>query len=54
MKIFGKKTGLSGGSDARKGIEKVARPEAFTIRVDPQKFNLATKPQGPVHESLKH
>ncbi|MCW8820246.1 MAG: hypothetical protein OQK61_08065 [Ignavibacteriaceae bacterium] len=53
MKIFGKKTGLSGGSDARKGIEKVARPEAFTIRVDPQKFNLATKPQGPVHEQLE-
>ncbi len=53
MKIFGKKTGLSGGSDARKGIEKVARPEAFTIRVDPQKFNLATKPHGPVHEQLE-
>ena len=48
MKLFGKK-----GDTAKKGIEKVARPEAFTIKIDPSKFNLATSPSGPVHEQLE-
>ena len=48
MKLFGKKSG-----DAKKGIEKVARPDAFTIKIDPVKFRLATKPEGPVHEQLE-
>ncbi|MBM3162267.1 MAG: PhoU family transcriptional regulator [Chlorobi bacterium] len=39
--------------DAPKSAET---PKAFTIQIDPAKFNLSTKPQGPVHiqlESLK-
>ena len=28
-------------------------PKAFTIQIDPSKFNLATKPSGPVHEQLE-
>ncbi len=50
MKLFGKKSGTSGSG---KGIEKVARPEAFTIKIDPAKFNLATRPAGPVNEQLE-
>ncbi|NEX12518.1 MAG: PhoU family transcriptional regulator [Prosthecochloris sp.] len=50
MKLFGKKSGPSGSG---KGIEKVARPDAFTIKIDPAKFNLATSPAGPVHEQLE-
>ncbi len=46
-KIFG------GAGDTEKGIEKVRRPEAFTIKIDPAKFNLATKPEGPVHEQME-
>ena len=53
MKLFGKKSGSAGSGGAKKGIEKVARPEAFTIRIDPDKFRLATKPAGPVHEQLE-
>ncbi len=53
LKLFGKKSGSPGDSTARKGIEKVARPDAFTIKIDPGKFNLATKPAGPVHEQLE-
>ena len=53
MKLFGKKSGSVGSGGAKKGIEKVARPEAFTIRIDPDKFRLATKPAGPVHEQLE-
>ena len=39
--------------DAPKSAET---PKAFTIKIDPAKFNLSTKPHGPVHiqlESLK-
>ena len=53
MKLFGKKSGSAGSGGVKKGIEKVARPEAFTIRIDPDKFRLATKPAGPVHEQLE-
>lgn len=53
MKLFGKKSGSAGDGGAKKGIEKVARPDAFTIRIDPAKFSLATKPEGPVHEQLE-
>ena len=53
MKLFGKKTGPSGGGGAKKGIEKVARPDAFTIKIDPAKFSLETKPSGPVNEQLE-
>ncbi len=53
MKLFGKKTDTSKGGGAKKGIEKVARPEAFTIKIDPKKFNLATSPVVPVHEQLE-
>lgn len=53
MKLFGKKSGTAGGSGAKKGIEKVARPDAFTIKIDPEKFSLATRPDGPVHEQLE-
>jgi phosphate transport system protein len=28
-------------------------PKAFTIKIDPSKFNLATKPAGPVNEQLE-
>ncbi len=28
-------------------------PKAFSIQIDPSKFNLATKPAGPVHEQLE-
>jgi phosphate uptake regulator len=28
-------------------------PKAFTIQIDPSKFKLATKPNGPVHEQLE-
>ena len=52
MKLFGKKSG-SAGDGTKKGIEKVARPDAFTIKIDPAKFRLATKPEGPVHEQLE-
>lgn len=50
LKIFGKKSsqGPAGG-----GISKVARPEAFTIKIDPLKFKLSTRPAGPVHEQLE-
>lgn len=47
-KLFGKMFGEAPKSSAT--------PKAFSILVDPQKFNLSTKPQGPVHiqlESLK-
>jgi phosphate transport system protein len=36
--------------------KSVETPKAFTIQIDPAKFNLSTKPDGPVHiqlESLK-
>lgn len=39
--------------DASKSAET---PKAFTIQIDPVKFNLSTTPDGPVHiqlESLK-
>lgn len=52
MKLFGRKSG-SAGDGAKKGIEKVARPDAFTIKIDPAKFKLATKPEVPVHEQLE-
>ena len=45
MALFGKKSGDSSKSGAI--------PKAFTIQIDPSKFNLATKPAGPVHEQLE-
>lgn len=45
MALFGKKSGDSSKSNAI--------PKAFTIKIDPSKFNLATKPAGPVHEQLE-
>ncbi|AAM72138.1 MAG TPA: transcriptional regulator [Chlorobaculum sp.] len=45
MALFGKKS-----SDSSKSV---AVPKAFTIQIDPSKFNLATKPSGPVHEQLE-
>lgn len=45
MALFGKKS-----SDSSKSV---AVPKAFTIQIDPSKFNLATKPAGPVHEQLE-
>lgn len=45
MALFGKKSGDSSKSNAI--------PKAFTIQIDPSKFNLATKPAGPVHEQLE-
>jgi phosphate uptake regulator len=45
MALFGKKP-----SDSSKSV---AVPKAFTIQIDPSKFNLATKPSGPVHEQLE-
>lgn len=50
LNLFGKKSGSAGSG---KGIEKVARPEAFTISIDPARFNLSTTPRGPVHEQLE-
>ncbi|NTU92931.1 MAG: PhoU family transcriptional regulator [Chlorobiaceae bacterium] len=45
MALFGKKSG-----DSSKSGEI---PKAFTIKIDPSKFNLATKPAGPVNEQLE-
>jgi phosphate uptake regulator len=45
MALFGKKSGDSSKSNAI--------PKAFTIQIDPSKFSLATKPNGPVHEQLE-
>jgi phosphate uptake regulator len=44
-KLFGKMFG-----DAPKSGDV---PKAFSIQIDPSKFNLATKPSGPVHEQLE-
>ena len=44
MALFGKKSSAS---------KSAAIPKAFTIQIDPSKFNLATKPVGPVHEQLE-
>lgn len=45
MALFGKKPSDSSKSGAI--------PKAFTIQIDPSKFNLATKPAGPVNEQLE-
>ncbi len=45
MALFGKKSSDSSKSGAI--------PKAFTIQIDPSKFNLATKPAGPVNEQLE-
>ncbi|MCE1274192.1 MAG: PhoU family transcriptional regulator [Chlorobiaceae bacterium] len=45
MALFGKKSGDSSKS--------TAIPKAFTIQIDPSKFNLATKPAGPINEQLE-
>jgi phosphate transport system protein len=45
MALFGKKP-----SDSSKSV---AVPKAFTIQIDPTKFQLATKPAGPVNEQLE-
>ena len=45
MALFGKKSADSSKSNAI--------PKAFTIQIDPSKFNLATRPAGPVHEQLE-
>ncbi len=45
MALFGKKTGDSSKSSAI--------PNAFTIKIDPLKFKLATRPAGPVNEQLE-
>ncbi|ARM31006.1 PhoU domain-containing protein [Prosthecochloris sp. HL-130-GSB] len=53
LKLFGKKSAQSGSGTSGAGISKVARPDAFTIKIDPQKFKLSTKPAGPAHEQLE-
>jgi phosphate uptake regulator len=45
MALFGKKSSAP--------TKSAAIPKAFTIQIDPSKFNLATKPAGPVHEQLE-
>jgi phosphate uptake regulator len=45
MALFGKKSGDSPKSNAI--------PKAFTIQIDPSRFNLATKPAGPVNEQIE-
>jgi len=45
MALFGKKSSAPAKS--------AATPSAFSIQIDPSKFNLATKPAGPVNEQLE-
>lgn len=49
-KLLGK---MFGAGNAPKSIGKVHRPDAFTIKIDPEKFSLATKPSGPVNEQME-